>query len=242
MGGVQLILFHRAGRVDCVDLSYAVPESSLVIADVDAIPRLSTGGETAAYAFNTGELQVLYRDLIDLLAQRRVAPFFREPVKQLGVSTETIEVIARLGGMSRIEMLRFAYMYCLGVEQDYFSRLLYYFVDSSRDFFEFVESNSMNSWPVSQYADELGISLRKLNLLFYEKCGVSAKHWLLERRLRKARELLLGSVMKVTDIAQECGFNSHAHFSDSFRRRYNDCPRGLRQKGSQLADSMEDGT
>jgi transcriptional regulator GlxA family with amidase domain len=36
--------------------------------------------------------------------------------------------------------------------------------------------------------------------------------------------------MKVTDVAQRCGFNSHAHFTESFTRRYNDCPRKLRQR------------
>ncbi|MGF6812904.1 transcriptional regulator GlxA family with amidase domain [Paraburkholderia sp. Clong3] len=80
----------------------------------------------------------------------------------------------------------------------------------------------------------------KLNMLFYEKCGVSAKHWLLEQHLGKVRELLLATSMKITDVAQECGFNGHAHSCESFKRRYKDCMRSLRQKNNLTLDAMED--
>jgi AraC-like DNA-binding protein len=239
MGEVQVVLFKRAGRVDHGGQRWQVPDNRLVVTDTKASVS-GERGDCRSYVFNAAELQTLYVDLLGLLRNQESTPFFREPVRLVAACPDLIGVSVSLAETDSRAMLRFVYSYFLSVDPVYFSRLLHHFVDSSREFFEFVERNSLNSWPVSQYADELGISLRKLNMLFYEKCGVSAKHWLLEQRLGKARELLLATSMKITDVAQECGFNSHAHFTESFKRRYKDCPRRLRQKNNPLSDAMED--
>jgi AraC-like DNA-binding protein len=213
-------------------VSWSVPDNRLVVADVKAAVVAEGHEAYPSYAFNGAELQSLYVDLLGLMKNQDASPFFQDPVRQVAACPEVIEVSTSLAKMDRRLMLRFVYSYFLSVDPIYFSRLLHHLVDGTREFFDFVERNSLNPWPVSQYAEELGISVRKLNTLFYEKCGVSAKRWLLEQRLEKARELLLASTMKITDVAQGCGFNSHAHFTESFRQRYNDCPRKLRQRNN----------
>ncbi|MFP3587739.1 AraC family transcriptional regulator [Paraburkholderia sp. SIMBA_055] len=230
MGDVQVMLFRHAGRVDRLGVSWTVPDNRLVVADEKAAIVAEGHGDYPCFNFNAAELQSLYVDLLGLIRKQDSVRFFQDPVRQVAACHDVIDVSMSLAKVDRRLMLRFVYSYFLSVEPAYFSSLLHHFVDSTREFFDFVERNSLNPWPVSQYADELGISVRKLNTLFYEKCGVSAKRWVLEQRLQKARELLLSTSMKVTDVAQRCGFNSHAHFTESFTRRYNDCPRKLRQR------------
>lgn len=236
MGAVKLMVFGRSGRIECNGETFEVPSGSLVFTGPNASAVAAREG-IDTYVFHSGDFQEIYRELHDLAGRyRRGAPFWRQPVKKVTVPEDTINVIRHLGSVEPRAMLRFAYVYCMGTEPEYFSRLLHHLIDGSRDFFEFIEENSMSAWPVTQYAKALGIPVRKLNVLFYEKFGVSAKNWLLERRLQRARELLLLTSMKVTDIAQECGFNSHAHFSVSFRRRYEASPRLLRQSHQGLGD------
>lgn len=238
MGAVKLMIFSRSGRIECDGETHDVPAFSLIFSGPNAIAVPARDG-IDTYVFHSGDFQDIYKDLHELASRyRKGTPFWREPVKRVSVPGDTINVIRHLGAAEPRAMLRFAYVYCLGTEPEYFSRLLHHLIDSSRDFFEFIEENSMSAWPVTQYAKALGIPVRKLNVMFYEKFGVSAKNWLLERRLQRARELLLMTSMKVTDIAQECGFNSHAHFSVSFRRRYEASPRLMRQNHQALVDSQ----
>lgn len=239
MAAVKMMAFARTGKIECNGEEYEIPIGSVVFTGpTSTVVSLQEG--VVSYVFHSGDFQEIYRELHELVGRyRRGAPFWREPVKRISVPGDTINVIQQLGSIEPRAMLRFVYVYCMGTEPEYFSRLLHHLIDGSRDFFEFIEENSMSAWPVTQYAKALGIPVRKLNVLFYEKFGVSAKNWLLERRLQRARELLLLTSMKVTDIAQECGFNSHAHFSVSFRRRYEASPRLMRQNHYCSAE-MED--
>lgn len=72
-----------------------------------------------------------------------------------------------------------------------------------------------------------GISLRYLHLLF-QPCEMSASEWIWNRRL----QLCYDAITKVdgrsiTTIAYDHGFNSSAHFSTLFRRKYGLSPRDL---------------
>ena len=146
----------------------------------------------------------------------------------LPANKDIIHATEQLIDIERSASLRFLYLYCLGLDSVYFSRLLESIVGTNNELLEFFEQNRLNPWTVSRYADELGISTRKLNFLFYEKFGMSAKQWLLDQRLKKGCELLLSTRLRVADIAMECGFSNHAHFSDSFRRRFQQCPSHMR--------------
>lgn len=226
---VQFIFFRTPAKVVCRGGAYAAEPNSIVLTDSDASVIAASESDYDIFSFRIGDFQELYRELADEVDPAMPAPFWRKPFTPLPVPPELFDVARRMGSNDRSMMLRFLYIYCLNVNRGYFSNLLHHFVDGSLEFFDYIERNSLNPWPVETYARELGISMRNLNQMFQDKFGVSTKHWLLERRLQRARELLLRTSKKVTDIAHECGFNSHAHFSDTFRKRYNDCPRRLRQ-------------
>jgi AraC-like DNA-binding protein len=72
-----------------------------------------------------------------------------------------------------------------------------------------------------------GISLRYLHLLF-RACDMSVSEWIWNRRLQLAYDnLARRDGRSITSIAFEHGFNSSAHFSTLFRRKYGVSPREL---------------
>jgi AraC-like DNA-binding protein len=72
-----------------------------------------------------------------------------------------------------------------------------------------------------------GMSLRYLHLLF-RQCEMSASEWIWNRRLQLCYdEIAKGDGRSMTSIAFDHGFNSSAHFSTIFRRRYGISPRDV---------------
>lgn len=72
-----------------------------------------------------------------------------------------------------------------------------------------------------------GMSLRYLHLLF-EGCEMSASEWIWNRRLQLTYEgLAKFDGRSITAIALDNGFNSPAHFSTMFRRKYGISPRDV---------------
>jgi len=72
-----------------------------------------------------------------------------------------------------------------------------------------------------------GMSLRYLHLLF-ESCEMSVSEWIWNRRLQLAyASLARGDGRSITAIAFDHGFNSSAHFSTMFRRKYGISPRDV---------------
>jgi AraC-like DNA-binding protein len=76
-----------------------------------------------------------------------------------------------------------------------------------------------------------GMSLRTLHLLF-RQCEMSASEWIWNRRLQLCYdEIAKGDRRSITSIAFDHGFNSSAHFSTMFRRRYGISPRDVARGG-----------
>jgi len=71
-----------------------------------------------------------------------------------------------------------------------------------------------------------GISLRYLHQLF-EPEERTVSEWIWDRRLQRCyAEIAKGDGRLITQIAYENGFNSSAHFSTMYRRKYGVSPRG----------------
>ncbi|WP_186379039.1 helix-turn-helix transcriptional regulator [Yersinia frederiksenii] len=231
MKSIQFILFRQDGILRSEGICHSVPAGNLVVTNEQASVSSFSQSTFISVLCHSIDLLPIYQDLASKMVQ---ANKFRLPHqiydchKILPVSNDIICATEQLADIEKNASLRFLYLYCLGLDRTYFSRLLESMVGTNNELLEFFEKNRLNPWTVSRYADELGISTRKLNFLFYEKFGMSAKQWLLDQRLKKGCELLLSTRLRVADIAMECGFSNHAHFSDSFRRRFQQCPSHMR--------------
>jgi AraC family transcriptional regulator, glycine betaine-responsive activator len=73
-------------------------------------------------------------------------------------------------------------------------------------------------------AEALGISTRQLERLFGKYLNSTPKHYYMEMRLQRARNLLVQSEQSITEIAMACGFRSNSHFSKVFRGHFGTSP------------------
>ncbi len=77
----------------------------------------------------------------------------------------------------------------------------------------------LGSLSVRETARELGISERRLHLVFSEDVGLSPKQWSRVRRFQRALcALYKGVDMRWAELAATCGYADQAHFSRDFRR------------------------
>ncbi|PCI05142.1 MAG: AraC family transcriptional regulator [Hyphomicrobiales bacterium] len=93
---------------------------------------------------------------------------------------------------------------------------------------QWIETHIGNpSLSLEKIAGANGISLRYLHLLF-RQCEMSASEWIWDRRLQLCYDdIAKGDGRSITTIAYDRGFNSSAHFSTLFRRKYDLAPRDL---------------
>jgi len=84
---------------------------------------------------------------------------------------------------------------------------------------------------VKEMARALGISSSHLRARFRASCGVSLGRHLRRLRMEKACGLLRLSSGRVSEVAEQCGFNSIFSFSRAFRTAYGISPLAYRRGG-----------
>jgi AraC family transcriptional regulator, transcriptional activator FtrA len=82
---------------------------------------------------------------------------------------------------------------------------------------------------LSTLAAKAHLSTRTLSRRFEAETGRGALYWLTERRVERARALLEGTAVTVTDVAFASGFGSLAAFRRQFARHTGTTPRAYRQ-------------
>jgi AraC-like DNA-binding protein len=83
---------------------------------------------------------------------------------------------------------------------------------------------------LEKVASANGMSLRNLHALF-AGCEMSVSEWIWNRRLQLAYDgLARGGGRSITSIAFDHGFNSSAHFSTMFKRKYGVSPRDVARR------------
>ena len=88
---------------------------------------------------------------------------------------------------------------------------------------------------VDDLAKAAHVSTSRLAHLFKEKTGESPMRHVEGLRIRRAQELLLSTGLPIREVARMVGYGNPYHFSDRFRNRTGQSPRGFRTKppGSQ---------
>lgn len=68
-------------------------------------------------------------------------------------------------------------------------------------------------------SDLCGISEIYFRRLFLEKLGVTPRQYIIDMRLAKAKEMLSDGILKISAIAESCGFTNPYHFTRTFKER-----------------------
>ncbi len=95
----------------------------------------------------------------------------------------------------------------------------------------FLEEHYMEPCPIKQAAEISNYSRRHFSRLFTAAYGVSPSEYLLEVRLKNARDILLGTGLSVAQTASKCGFSDSSYFSKVFKDKYGTLP-GKFRKGT----------
>ncbi|MGF6090297.1 helix-turn-helix transcriptional regulator [Pseudomonas sp. 18173] len=95
---------------------------------------------------------------------------------------------------------------------------------------EFIDAGLDGPLSVPAMAGLLGLSEGYFMRAFKNATGKSPHGYLIDRRLAKARALMLDSTATLTEIAYACGFNSQAHMATTFKQRLGLSPAQLRHR------------
>ena len=79
----------------------------------------------------------------------------------------------------------------------------------------------------------ISVSPNYLSALLKKDTGVTFKELLTKRRIEAAQELLLGTAMKVREIAEQCGYNDQHYFSYCFKKYTGISPNACRRKNEE---------
>lgn len=92
-----------------------------------------------------------------------------------------------------------------------------------------MEAHYREHWPVTRYAERLGLSAERLNRMVRAETGRSAQALLHARLVREACRRLVHVAAPVSNIAFELGFDDPAYFCRFFKRHVGTGPREFRR-------------
>jgi len=97
-----------------------------------------------------------------------------------------------------------------------------------------LESHYREHWPVSRYAEQLGLSTERLNRMVAAETGRNAQELLHARLAREACRRLVHIAAPVQRIAFDLGFEDPAYFCRFFKRHTGQSPRAYRLQAQAL--------
>jgi AraC family transcriptional regulator len=101
-------------------------------------------------------------------------------------------------------------------------------MQSMKTSLEFITDNLHNDLHLAEIASVVRLSPFHFARLFKAATGQSPYQYLLDQRLRRAKDFLRSSSLPIAEIAAQVGFPNHAHFSRAFRRREGASPTAWR--------------
>ena len=82
----------------------------------------------------------------------------------------------------------------------------------------YMEERLDQSFPVADVAEACGLSVNHFSRAFRRSIGKPPHRWLLDRRIRRAQDMLRINHLSLADIALACGFAEQSHFTRVFTR------------------------
>jgi AraC-like DNA-binding protein len=95
---------------------------------------------------------------------------------------------------------------------------------------QYIQAHFKESITVDSLAQGVAMSPSHYAHCFKEVCGVSPMRYLRDIRLNEACNLLAGQVLRTSEVASQVGFQSDAHFSREFKRRFEHSPAQYAQR------------
>jgi len=101
-------------------------------------------------------------------------------------------------------------------------------------FNELIEVHYQQHWPLSRYAEGIGVTEARLNDVCRRIADLPSKRLIMERLMQEAKRLLLFTGSSANEICYQLGFKDPAYFSRFFQRYAKLTPGEYRQRQSGL--------
>ena len=90
---------------------------------------------------------------------------------------------------------------------------------------ELIDDPGNMGFALGELSEKCAYSTDHLRVLFKNNYGVSPKEYQIRRIMAYAMELICGSSLMVSDVAEKCGFQDLSHFSKLFKKVHGLSPR-----------------
>jgi AraC family transcriptional regulator len=96
-----------------------------------------------------------------------------------------------------------------------------------RQALSYIEDNLNRDLSLSEIAQYAGVSVSHLKTTFRQTTGVPVHRFIIQRRLERARTLLLQGKLSIGEIARETGFAHQSHLANHMRRLWGCSPKDV---------------
>jgi AraC family transcriptional regulator len=93
---------------------------------------------------------------------------------------------------------------------------------------EFINGHLDEDLSLSDIACEVGLSPFHFARGLKKETGLAPHQYLIEQRIKRAKELLTGTKLPIVEIAFQVGYNTQSHFTSVFRRHTGATPKSFR--------------
>jgi AraC-like DNA-binding protein len=77
---------------------------------------------------------------------------------------------------------------------------------------------------IAELAKECGLSARQFERAFRQSVGMPPHQWRMQQRIQRAKVLLEGGKVRLSEVALNCGFSDQSHFTKVFARLVGSTP------------------
>ncbi len=88
----------------------------------------------------------------------------------------------------------------------------------------YINAHYAQELTVEEVAKYCNVSTSYLHRLFMRVRGTTPHDCIMDRKITAAKAMLMNTQKSIADVATACGFQSHAYFSDCFKRRTGTTP------------------
>ena len=99
---------------------------------------------------------------------------------------------------------------------------------------QYVEENIFKDLTLTNMSEALCISPSYLSRIFKTIIGMNCSEYLVEAKLKKAKDLLFTTNDTVKEIAEKLGYSSSAHFIRIFKSYYGITPKQMQKRGKEM--------
>lgn len=103
-------------------------------------------------------------------------------------------------------------------------------LETLSDAIRYIDLNFMKNINIKEIAHSIGYSYDYFRHLFKQYMSITAKEYVLRKKLNYAKKLLEQTDYKKQEIAAMCGFSSLSHFNQVFKNEFSMLPSNYREK------------